>query len=145
MKNQFCPVSFKLIDDTLACIGSYFVIVFIFVYLFTSQIIFLYILALDFFIRIYLNKSYSIIFQLSRFVKKILKLDTKTTDEAPKRLAAQFGLLFSVLLIFEVLLELKLAFFITVSILLFCATLEALFAYCVGCKIFYILKRWGLL
>ena len=145
MKNKSCPVSFQLIDGTIARIGAYFVILFILIYLFTSQIFFLYILALDFLMKIYVNKLYSIIFQLSRFVKKILKLKTKMTDAAAKKLAAQFGLLFSLLLVFEVLFDFQLAFYITVSILLFCASIEALFNYCVGCEIFYILKTRGFL
>lgn len=144
MKNKSCPVSFKLIDGTIARIGAYFVILFILAYLSTLQIVFLYLLALDFFIRIYVNKSYSIIFHLAQLTKKILKLETKMTDAAPKRLAAQFGFFFSVLLVFEVLFNFELALYITASILLFCASLEALFNFCVGCEIYYILKRWGL-
>lgn len=143
-KNKSCPVSFKLIDGVVARIGAYFIILFLLTYILTSQIVFLYLLALDFFIRIYMNKSYSIVFQLARLTKKILKLETKLTDAAAKRLAAQFGLFFSILLVFEVSFDFELAFYITASILLFCALLEALFNFCVGCEIYYILKRWGL-
>lgn len=143
--SKSCPVSFKLIDGTVSRIGAYFVILFILAYLFTSQILFLSILVLDFLIRIYTNKAYSIIFQLSRFVKKRLKLETKMTDGGAKSLAIQFGLLLSILLLFEVLFNFQLAFYITVAIFLVCTTLEAFFNYCVGCEIFYILKRWDLL
>lgn len=119
MKNKSCPISCRLTDGTIARIGAYFFILFIIAYLYTIQIVFLYILAIDFFIRIYLKKSYSTVFQLSRLVKKILKLKTKMTAGAAKRLAAQFGLIFSIMLAFEVLLDFKLAFYITVSILFF--------------------------
>ena len=145
IKSKSCPISFQQIDATTARISAYFVVLIVFIYLFTSQILFLYLLTLDFFIRIYLNKSYSIIFQLSQFAKKILKLETEMTDAAAKKLASQFGLIFSVLLVFEALFDLQLTFFITVSILLFCASLEALFNYCVGCEIFYILNKRNLL
>jgi hypothetical protein len=136
-----CPISFKLVDGTLIRIGAFFVSSVVVAYLVTSQLFLLYLLAIDFYIRLYGHKPYSPIYQLSLVVKKTLNLKEDMTDAGAKRLAAQFGLLFSLILIVEAYLGLNLALYITASILLICAFLEALFDYCVGCKVYYIIKK----
>ncbi|MFT5662157.1 MAG: hypothetical protein ACI9TV_002805 [Sulfurimonas sp.] len=139
--SQSCPITFKRIDGNVARIGAFFVVTLVVLYLATSFILFLYILALDFITRLYLNKEFSIIFQLSKTVKKILKIKTMMTDAGAKRLAATFGLMFSVLLIIEAHFSLDIALYITATILLICASMEVLFDYCVGCKVYYIIKK----
>ena len=137
-----CPITLKLIDGNIARIGSFFVIAFVVIYLVSAMKIFLYILALDFFTRLYLDKEFSIIYQLSKAIKKTLKIKTCMTDSGAKRLAAQFGLLFSVILIIESHLELTAALNITSVVLLICASMELLFDYCIGCKIYYVIKKY---
>lgn len=136
-----CPVSFIQVDGNLARIGAFFVALFVVLFLITSEIFLLYILAIDFYIRIYGNRKYSLIFQLSKLVKKIFNIKKSITDGAAKRLAAQFGLAFSIILIVEAQLSINVALYITASILLFCASLEFIFDYCVGCKVYYLTKR----
>jgi len=138
---EICPVSFHKIDGNLARIGSFFVISILLLYLFSSSVIFLYILSIDFYIRIYGYKPYSLIFQSSKFIKKLLNIKTKMMDSGAKKLAAQFGLIFSIILILESHLHLDTALYITSAILLFCASLELLFDYCIGCKVYYIIKK----
>ena len=114
---------------------------FVVLFLITSEIFLLYNLAIDFYIRIYGNRKYSLIFQLSKLVKKTFNIKKSITDGAAKRLAAQFGLAFSIILIVEAQLSINVALYITASILLFCASLEFIFDYCVGCKVYYLTKR----
>ncbi len=134
-------MSFIQVDGNLVRIGAFFVSVFVLVYLISSQVILLYVLAIDFYIRIYLDKKYSIIFQLSKLVKKVFTIKTAMTDGGAKRLASQFGLLFSIVLIGQAHFHLETALYITASILLVCAFLEFMFDYCVGCKVYHILKK----
>ena len=136
-----CPVSFIQVDGNLARIGAFFVALFVVLFLITSEIFLLYNLAIDFYIRIYGNRKYSLIFQLSKLVKKTFNIKKSITDGAAKRLAAQFGLAFSIILIVEAQLSINVALYITASILLFCASLEFIFDYCVGCKVYYLTKR----
>jgi len=138
-----CPVSFIQVDGNLARIGAFFVALFVVLYLMTSEIFLLYILAIDFYIRIYGNRKYSVIFQLSMIIKKIFHIRKRITDGAAKKLAAQFGLVFSIILIIEAHLSFYGALDITAAILLLCASLEFLFDYCVGCKVYYLLKRFS--
>jgi len=139
--SQSCPITFKQIDGNLARIGAFFVLFFVLGYLVTSMNIFLYILALDFLIRLYWEKEFSIIYQLSKILKKIFKIKTHMTDAGAKRLAAQFGLLFSIILIIEVHIGLNIALNVTAFILIICASLELLFNYCIGCKVYHIIKK----
>ncbi|PHS56128.1 MAG: hypothetical protein COB17_00060 [Sulfurimonas sp.] len=138
---QSCPIAFKHIDGNLARIGAFFVLLCVLGYLVTSMTIFLYILALDFSTRLYWKKEFSIIYQLSKILKKILKVKTYMTDAGAKRLAAQFGLQFSIILIIEAQLGLDIALNITAFILISCASLELLFDYCIGCKVYHIIKK----
>ncbi len=141
MSSQSCPMSFQQIDATIARIGAFFVCCLVLSFFATNSIVLLYILAVDFYIRIYSNKSYSLIYQLSKFIKKIFKLETKLTDSAAKRLAAQFGLLFSLVLIVLAHLELTMALYPIAITLLACASLEFIFEYCIGCKVYYVIKK----
>ena len=138
---ESCPVAFRQIDGNLARIGAFFVISFVVAYLLTSTILLLYILAIDFFTRIYWYKPYSIIFQLSIVIKKTLKIETKMTDTGAKKLAAQFGLIFSIILIVQAHFNFDTVLYATASILLICASLELIFDYCIGCKVYYIIKK----
>ncbi len=136
-----CPIAFREIDGTIVRIGAFFISLVVVIYLLTSQILLLIFLTIDFCTRIYGHKPYSLIFQLSRFVKKVLKLESNMTDAGAKRLAAQFGLLFSVMLIVEGFFGFNLALYLTAGALLACTFLEVLFGYCVGCKIYFIIKK----
>ncbi|WP_321777227.1 DUF4395 domain-containing protein [Sulfurimonas sp.] len=136
-----CPIAFREIDGTIVRIGAFFVSVVVIIYLFTSQIFLLIFLTVDFAIRIYGHKPYSPIYQLSHLVKRIFRFKANMTDAGAKRLAAQFGLLFSVMLVIEGLLDLTLLLHITAAALLACTFLEVLFGYCVGCKIYFIIKK----
>lgn len=138
---QACPISYKQIDGTIARINAFFITLLVVIFLYTSLSVVAYILSIDFFIRLYVNKKFSPIFNLSRITKKILNLRTNLTEAAPKRLAAYFGLFFSMFISVESTLGLYETAYITSLILLFCSSLELFFNYCLGCKIYYIVKK----
>ncbi len=138
---QACPISYKQIDGTIARINAFFITLSVVIFLYTSLSIVTYILTIDFFIRLYINKKFSPIFNLSKITKKILNVRTNLTEAAPKRLAAYFGLFFSIFISIESTLGLYETAYITSLILLFCSSLELFFNYCLGCKIYYIIKK----
>lgn len=137
-----CPIAFRQIDGTIVRINAISITLILFAYLFSTQIIFIYILGLDLIIRLFINKKFSPIQQISRFVKNIVGAKTHNTDAAAKRLAAYFALLFAWTVIilhgFDLILAAKIVSVIFVS----CASLELIFNYCVGCKIYYIYKKF---
>ena len=136
-----CPISFKQLDSSLVRIASFYVLMALALYIFFSELFILYFLAVDTALRVYGPKKYSPIFQASKLTKKVLKLKTKMADAGAKRLAGHFALMFVVVLIIGAYLEWTLLVYSVAAIFMFCSTLELLFDYCVGCKIYYLLRH----
>lgn len=139
--SQACPLAFRLIDGTLARISALFVALFVLLFLFTNQSGFLFFILIDFMMRLYGFKKYSLVLNAAILTKKIFALQTAMTDAGAKRLAAHFGVLFVVLLIIESFLALHVTLYLTALSFLLCTALEIFFGYCIGCKIYYIIKK----
>jgi len=99
-------------------------------------------LVLDFFLKVAQKKEYSLLFILALRTKKVLNLKSVKVDAAPKRLAAFFGLVFSILIGITALLKLVIIMYVLVVVLLACIFLEIAFNYCLGCEIYYLYKRF---
>ncbi len=138
---QACPLLFRQIDGTVVRINAVSVTLLVLLFVATSQSFWLYLLGGDFIVRLYGSKSYSPVNRLSLWVQKVLRLQPRMTDAGAKRLAAQFGLLFTLLLIAGHHLGLSAFVAALVSVFLLCLGLELLFNYCVGCKIYFIIKK----
>ena len=93
-------------------------------------------------IRLYGNKNYSLVFQLSKGIKKVVGFESEMVDAGAKRLAAHFGLFFVALSLASALADFDVLMQVTVGIFLFCLSLELLFAYCIGCKIYFIYRKF---
>ena len=139
--SQTCPLTFRLIDGTLARLSAVFVFLFTVLFLLTAQNLFLFFVLVDFLMRLYGIKNYSIIHNLAIISKKLFSLKTEMTDAGAKRLAAHFGVFFVFLLLIESFLNLHVTLYITAGIFLLCSGLEILFSYCIGCKIYFIIKK----
>lgn len=138
---QQCPLIFRQIDATVTRINTLFVILGIVGFLATDNILILLFLIIDFFLRLYGYKRFSLINGLSLAIQRKLSLRVKMEDAGAKRLAAFFGLIFSIVLSVASLLNADVTVHITAGIFLFCASLELLFGYCIACKIYYIAKK----
>ncbi len=140
--SQACPLLFRQIDGTVTRINAVSVIVLVALFMSTSQTIWLYLLGIDFMIRLYGSKSYSPVHRLSMWIKQLFRLPTKMTDAGAKRLAAHFGVLFIVLLLLSSYMHLETLKIALGALFLLCAGLELLFDYCVGCKIYFLFKKF---
>lgn len=136
-----CPVSLRPIDGTIVRINALSLSLMLGAYLFSGQIAFIYIIAADLIIRLFINERLSPINQISRLIKAAIRAKTHNTDAAAKRLASYFALGFSWSIValhsFGFDNEAKL---LSAVFVLF-ASLELLFNFCVGCKIYFIYKR----
>lgn len=138
---QVCPLIFRQIDGTLARISAVFVSFLVILFLSTMHIIFIYFIIIDFLMRLCGLKQYSLIQQLSILSKRIFSLKTDMTDAGAKRLAAGFGLFFMLLLIIEYHLKSDVLIFTTAAVFLMCSFLEIVFSYCIGCKVYFLIKK----
>jgi hypothetical protein len=136
-----CPVNFETVDSYVARFVAFLVSSLLVVYMSTFDIFILYALFLDFVVRLFYEKKYSVVFQIARYLKKVFKLKNCPTDGGAKRLAGYFGIFFISLLIVSNYLNLHTFSMIVSVVFLTCALLEAFFSYCVGCKIYYIIKK----
>lgn len=136
-----CPVSFVQVESNVSRISAFIVASLIISYMLSSNIIILYFVGVDFVTRLFCNKNFSLVFVTARFIKNRLNIEDTFTDSGAKRLAAYFGLLFTALLIAGHFLNLPMFSFVTALVFVTCALLDVIFDFCLGCKIYYIIKK----
>ena len=136
-----CPLNFERVDSNVARLSSLVVASLVILYLFTSNIYILIFLLLDFTIKLFINKELSPISMLSGFIKHMFKMKDKFTDGGAKRLAGMFGLLFVFLLILTHFLNAWIGSLVVAGIFLSCSLFDVFFNYCIGCKVYFIIKR----
>lgn len=133
---QSCPISQKRVDThvvrSISTIASLIALLFIF----TNQSFFIFLLLYDYSVRVFRVEKFSPFYQASVFIVKILSLEPKQSDEAPKRFALILGWSMTVFMVLFYFLSMPILVFSLVLILFVCATLEALFDFCIGCKIY---------
>ena len=136
-----CPIAFRQIDATVVRINSLSISLMLMAYLFSSQILVIYILGIDLIVRLFINKGLSPINQVSRLIKAVIRAKTINADAGAKRLAAYFALGFSWAVIgLHTFGLFEIAKIVTV-IFVACSLMELFFNYCVGCKIYFIYKK----
>ncbi|GAA2319202.1 DUF4395 domain-containing protein [Glycomyces scopariae] len=105
------------------------------------------VIALGFIARVLTGPTLSVLGQfVTRVVTPLLPAAAKPVPGPPKRFAQGIGVAFSatsalLLLVFDA----DLAGWIVLGALALAATLESVFAYCLGCKIFALLMKAGLI
>ncbi len=140
---QSCPLAFRQIDETIARLNALSVFLLLFLFIFIPNPLILFFLGADFMIRLYGNKNFSPIFQVSKLLKKVFGFQSEMVDAGAKRLAAHFGLFFVFLSLAANLAGMTVLMYSAVGVFMFCLSLELLFGYCIGCKIYFIYRRFA--
>ncbi len=137
-----CPISFEKVDSTTSRISSFLVSVLVIYYLYSFNLYILYFLFLDFFMRLFCQKKFSLVHVCSQLIKKLFLLKDIDSDAAAKKLAGLFGVSFVLILLLFHQFEVGSTFsYIVGSLFILCSLLDATIDYCVGCKIYYIIKK----
>ena len=136
-----CPLNFVQVDSNASRLSSLMVALLVIIYLFTSIEYILYFLILDFSLKLFINREYSLITIMSHALRKSLKMEEKFTDGGAKRLAGIFGLIFVSLLLIMYFLNLPTFTYIVAGIFLSCSLLDVFINYCLGCQIYYLIKK----
>ena len=140
--SQSCPLAFRQIDGTIARLNAFSVFTLLVLFVFVPNPLILLVVGADFMIRLYGSKQYSPFFQFSKLLQKTFKLSSVMVDAGAKRVAAHFGLFFVAVTLGGNLAGLDLLMYTTVAIFIFCLSLELLFAYCIGCKVYFIYRHF---
>jgi hypothetical protein len=135
---HICPINGEKINEPtvrtvagivviLSAVGIYFHLTFIFLFL-----------GYDFFVRGFYKKEYSVLRFLAIQITNLFNFNEKLIDAAPKRFAAKIGVFFSITILMLLLLHYFYLASIISFILIVCAILESVFAYCLGCQFYSI-------
>ncbi|MGF1584070.1 MAG: DUF4395 domain-containing protein [Bacteroidales bacterium] len=143
MKNLIyiiCPVSDRKTDENATRIAAVLTAIITVAALAVNSYIILFLLAADFAVRSFTPGTGSLLKILSGQIAGMLDIrNKKHTDAAPKKFAALLGMTFSLLAGVFLVVQLPVAALITASILVFCAFLEGIFGYCLGCLVYSVL------
>ena len=140
--SQSCPLAFRQIDGTIARLNAFSVFLFLVAFVFFPNPLLLLVVGTDFMIRLYGNKQYSPFFQFSKLLQKTFHLSTVMVDAGAKRVAAHFGLFFIAVTLGANLAGMSVLMYTAVAIFIFCLSLELLFSYCIGCKVYFIYRHF---
>lgn len=136
MKNLVCPISDQRINEQVTRFNAFFAIaVIVSAFVFNSIFLLAFLMA-DFFIRAFTEIKFSPISFVSHYLSNTLNLPVKMIDKAPKIFAARLGFLMTTAIAVLFVLELELASVIVSGMLVFFASLEFVFAICIGCTIY---------
>ncbi|MDD5212660.1 MAG: DUF4395 domain-containing protein [Sulfuricurvum sp.] len=139
--SQACPLLFRQVDANISKMSAIAVSGGVITYLLTMQKFILVFIIIDFLLRLSKYKGLSPIFRASCFIKKALDLPTRLEDAGAKRLAAIFGLAFSISMLGFDFFGLILGIWIVAAIFISCVVLDLLFDYCIACKVYSITRK----
>lgn len=137
-----CPVSFKIIDQNIIRIVASLVSALAILFIFNPNFIILALLLYDFLVRVLGYEKISPLYNLAKLLSKLFGAKKDKVDAGPKEFALKIGLLFALLCVVAFLFNQTFSAVLLMSILAVCALLEAVFNYCIGCKIYILLKRF---
>ena len=135
-----CPISTRRVDSNMVRVISFQVSLFTVLLLITQESLFAFILLFDFLMRALRLSKFSLFETVGRFVIAGWGVAPKLCDESPKRFALFLGLITSLFLVVFYVAGFTTFATAIALILLFCALLETLFDFCIGCKIYYAIQ-----
>jgi len=136
-----CPISYEKIDTTIVRLGSISVSLLLLLYMSTDLIFFIYFLIFDILVRILRLNRFSLIWYVSKAIQKIFNLPSRSEDAAAKRFTLYLALFFSVIVVlFAWSLHFELAL-LAAFLFVLCSLTEAIVGFCVGCKMYQIVRR----
>ena len=136
MMKEMCPISFSQVNEKVVRINATLSIFSLILFFFTSFKLIILILGIDFFIRGFLDPKYSPYGAISKSILYIFKAEPLMVNAGPKIFAARVGFIFCCLTALSWVLNFEKLSLIIGSIFIFFAALEAIFKFCLACRIY---------
>jgi hypothetical protein len=130
-----CPVSYTAVDKYLIKAYSLIVLLTLIYTLLTANYFPLYLITLDFVIRVFLGIKYSPLCNFLTFSLKISPLKPLLVNAGTKKIAAQVGLIFCILICVFHLLNFSLPATVFIWMFVIAISIDLLFDYCLACKL----------
>ncbi len=134
-----CPISLQRVDSNFVRLISVQIASVSLLLLLTHNYLLVFLLFMDFSLRLLRVRAISPFAIVALFFVKKLQLTPRPSDEAPKRFALYLGWSMSLLMVLFVLFGVWNGVLFLAWILLACSMMEALFEFCIGCKLYYLL------
>ena len=138
---QSCPISENRVNSIVVRVVAMQVAIIAFLLILTKHPIFAVFLFIDFLLRYFKYERFSPLVIVAKYIIKVFSIKPNFVDEAPKRFALAMGLAISMSLVILYIFKFYVVGMSITIVLLICALLEALFDYCVGCKIYNLLIK----
>jgi len=139
--SKACPLLFRQVDANISKISAVAVSLGVIAYLVTMQKFILIFIIIDFILRLSKLKGLSPVFRVSCFIKTSLHLPTRLEDAGAKRLAAIFGLTFSIAILAFDIFGFVFGIWMVAAIFIACVVLDLLFDYCIACQVYSIARK----
>lgn len=133
---QFCPTGKNKVNEHVVRITAFVVALIAGLYLFSNNILFLFILLADFIIRGFTTIRFSIASAVKKVLSRLHITEGKLIDSEPKVFASKIGAAMALSATIFLLLNLILLAQILMVVLIVFAFLEAFFGICVACYIY---------
>ena len=138
---KMCPISFKQVNERAVQINAALAVLSIIFFVFTPYKWIILILAIDFFIRGFLSPSYSFYSAISKTILRIFKIKPLMVNAGPKIFAAKIGFIFCCMIAVFYLFNFQRISLIIGSAFVFFAALEAIFRFCIACRIYPLIYK----
>lgn len=136
-----CPVSGDRINGNAARAAAFYTILLTAFSLASGNYFISFLLAIDFGLRAFGPARFSLLRMLSVATVNLLRIDPVPADAAPKKFAAGLGMVFCLAIGTAEIFGQFFAAEIIGGMLLVCALLEGVFAFCLGCVVYTFLKQ----
>lgn len=138
---QACPINFTRADATIGRICSLISTSLVVLFAATGMIGILFFLFADLLTRLYVQTSYSPMYQTAVRIKRWLKLPSHPVDGAVKHIVGHFGLAFLLMLISAWALQATTVLYVIAAVYAACMLVDGVTGYCVGCTVYHAFCR----
>ena len=141
MMKEMCPISPDHVNERAVQLNAALSTLSLIVFFFTPYHWIILILTVDFFIRGFLNPTYSFYSAMSKTMLRMFNIQPVMVNAGPKIFAARIGFILCFVIALLYLLQFQKISLIVGLIFMVFASLEAIFKYCIACKIYPLLQR----
>ncbi|GAB4303476.1 MAG: hypothetical protein Kow0090_19020 [Myxococcota bacterium] len=141
---EYCSIVGHKVNEKVVRLNALYVLFAVVLFALTEVKWLMVVFAVDFLIRGFLSGEFSPFNRLNAILLALFRSKPIMIDAGPKRFAAKLGFLFSAVTIALYLAGYVVPAIVVAAMLGFCAALEAVLNYCVGCKIYALLQSVGL-
>lgn len=139
--SQSCPISGKTVNERVARLNALWALLVCAVFIWVEQSWLIYALGADFFLRGMVSPKCSPVAILNGWVLKALAVKPEMTDAARKTFAARVGFVFCLAVAALEFAGLGPWHLVTAGLLGFFAGLEALFGFCLACRLYPLILK----